>query len=175
MTGRGFIAPAGGALLVLLALAAAQADASGREHLGQPAAQRLCDGRWGLARAHRGAYVALVPPAAFQGVFGDGERLVFIKRLDGVAGDALTHRDGALCLPARCYRPARGTDGAVPALTPPQIIPEGKLAAFGDSPTSLDSRYAAIGLFDRSDILAAGWPIPFWHWTEVRAWLDRRQ
>jgi hypothetical protein len=64
-------------------------------------AYAMVGGAW---LAHRGAYVALVPPAAFQGVFGDGERLVFIKRLDGVAGDALTHRDGALCLPARCYR-----------------------------------------------------------------------
>jgi conjugal transfer pilin signal peptidase TrbI len=174
MTGRGFIAPAGGALLVVLLwlpLKLTHLVVNTSDSLPHNA-YAMVDGAW-LAR--RGAYVALVPPAAFQGVFGDGERLVFIKRLDGVAGDALTHRDGAVCLPARCYRPARGMDGAVPALTPPQIIPEGKLAAFGDSPTSLDSRYAAIGLFDRSDILAAGWPIPFWHWTEVRAWLDRRQ
>jgi hypothetical protein len=67
MTGRGFIAPAGGALLVLLVwlpLKLTHLVVNTSDSLPHNA-YAMVDGAW-LAR--RGAYVALVPPAAFQGV-----------------------------------------------------------------------------------------------------------
>lgn len=123
---------------------------------------------WPLIIA-RDSYVAAHVPAAYA---EDLEGLVFVKRIVGVPGDILRHENGALCVASECFPVALVNGAPFDALTAEGPIPAGHYAAFADAPDSLDSRYASVGLFAREDIIAAGWPIPIPHWTEVKAWLE---
>jgi len=116
-----------------------------------------------------GAYVALKTPDALKQTLGDTP---LVKQVRGIAGDRLVHRGEALCIHDTCFKAEQKPDDTPLGLTPSQIIPDGQFAAFGTSENSLDSRYKIIGLFRVEDVIAVGFPIPFPHWTEVKAWID---
>lgn len=117
-----------------------------------------------------GAVISADPPASYAARF-DG--LLFTKRVVGLPGDRIEHRDGAVCVAGECF-PLALKDGApfAPALAE-GVIPDGHYAAFGSSADSLDSRYATVGLFARESIRAVGVGttlVP--HWKELKAWAD---
>lgn len=114
----------------------------------------------------RGAVVVVDPPKTLSSQF---EGLVFTKRLVGLPGDEIIHRDGALCLKDQCFARALKDGKPFGALTAPQIIPQGHVALFGETTTSLDSRYAAVGLFPTDSIRAVGVSIPgFPAWEDLK-------
>jgi len=123
--------------------------------------------RWPLILS-RGAYVAFQPPAGLAPHF---EGLSFIKRIVGVAGDRVASNGESVCIAGICRTllPTLSADGVL--ATPEGVIPEGFIAVFGDSPDSLDSRYAVVGLVPTADVQAAGIPVPLPHWREVQTWL----
>lgn len=115
----------------------------------------------------RGSYVAFRSPEVVDARF---QSLPFVKRIVGLPGDVITSTDTQVCVASECRT-------LLPKLTEKglQSLSEGTVRAdefvvFGDSPDSLDSRYALIGTVARSDILAVGYPVPIPHWTEWTAW-----
>lgn len=113
----------------------------------------------------RGSIVVLDPPPRFAKKF---EGLVFTKRLVGLPGDVITHQEGGLCINDACF--AQGTKNGQPfgTLLPEGIIPAGQLAIFGETETSLDSRYAEVGLFSIESLRAVGIAIPgFPAWEDL--------
>lgn len=119
-----------------------------------------------------GVVIAADPPAAVRQRF---EGVVFMKRVVGMPGDVITHSaSGAVCVRDECFAPLmEGGRPFAPPL-PPGVIPEGAVAAFGESPDSLDSRYALIGLFPVVDVQAVGFGtnlVP--HWTVIAKWLEK--
>ena len=121
----------------------------------------------------KGAIISVTPPHVFAGQF---QGLYFTKEVVGLPGDEITHNStGEVCVSGHCY-PLWLKDGQpFAAAIAPGVIPEGMVAAFGQSPDSLDSRYDVVGLFPMSQIAAVGFGtdlVP--HWKELKAWLDAR-
>jgi len=113
----------------------------------------------------RGAVVLIPPPARFADKFPD---LNFAKRLAGLPGDQIRHDGASVCINESCF--AQGLKDGKPfgTLLPEGVIPQGAIALMGETPNSLDSRYAEVGLFQIRDVIAVGVPIPqFPHWTEL--------
>ncbi|WP_424753226.1 S26 family signal peptidase [Methylobacterium sp.] len=118
-----------------------------------------------------GVVIAADPPEAVRDRF---EGVYFMKRVVGVAGDVIRHdADGAVCVRARCFPPLMVEGRPFAPALPEGVIPEGAVAAFGDSPDSLDSRYAIIGLFPVAQVQAVGFGASFVpHWTVIAKWLN---
>ena len=115
----------------------------------------------------RGSVVVAPPPARYADKF---EGLVFTKRLIGKPGDMITHEPGAVCITGHCFELAKRDGQSFGAPLEAGQIPPGFVALFGDTPSSLDSRYQAVGLFAISDIIAVGFAIPgFPHWSSLPA------
>ena len=117
----------------------------------------------------RGGYIAAVPPEHYREALAD---LVMVKRVVGLPGDQIRHEDGALCIRETCFEPMKVGERIFAPLTAEGTIPPDQYAAFADAPDSLDSRYETVGFFSRSQIAAAGWPIPIPHWKDIKSWLD---
>ncbi|WP_158972259.1 S26 family signal peptidase [Chachezhania sediminis] len=101
-----------------------------------------------------------------------GQNLYLAKRIVGVPGDAIAHVEGRICLRGQCFAPFVEEGHAVAALWSATRVPEGQIAIFGESADSLDSRYEIIGGIPVEDVIAVGFPIPFPHWSELKAWLE---
>ena len=117
----------------------------------------------------KGAIVAVPPPAVF------GDRLSgasVVKRVAGLPGDVIQHNDGKVCVLPECFAPEmRGGKPFAPLLQE-GVIPEGRIAIFGDAPDSFDSRYASFGLIPMDQVEAVGVALDgFPHWTRIAAWL----
>lgn len=113
----------------------------------------------------RGAVVLIAPPERFADKF---EGLQFAKRLTGLPGDVIRHEGGAVCINAACFAQAQKNGEPFGTLLPEGRIPDGAIALMGESPSSLDSRYAEVGLFTTRDVIAVGVPIPWFpHWTDL--------
>lgn len=97
----------------------------------------------------RGSYVAFTPPKRFDRGF------YFVKQVIGVEGDAVVHIGDEVCINNRCFTPTNEAP-VFSALIERQIIPKGYYYVAGETNTSLDSRYAALGLIPKSAILASG-------------------
>lgn len=113
-----------------------------------------------------GAVVALELPDALRGKFGDHD-LYLTKRIVGVAGDRVSRVGNSLCINQSCVEGQLKDGALVSPLWEGGVIPDGMIAVFGDSPDSLDSRYAVIGPRPVADVVAAGVEIPFPHWTDL--------
>ena len=120
--------------------------------------------------APRGAVVALELPEALRAQFGD-EPFYLTKRVAGVAGDPVRSNERELCINARCVTAQVRNGQAVAQIWQGSEVPEGSILVLGDSPDSLDSRYAVIGPRPVSEIVAVGFAIPFPHWSELGEWL----
>lgn len=146
-------------------LANLQLTLNGTESLPEPA---YLQWHWPKYLWH-GAVVSLPPPAIF-GHKLDGMSVV--KRIGGMPGDPIRNFGDQVCVAGTCYK-AQIKDGKPYApLLPDGVVPDGKLAIFGDAPNSLDSRYVPFGLVNISDVEAVGVPLnSFPRWTEVAAWL----
>jgi type IV secretory pathway protease TraF len=120
----------------------------------------------------RGAVIAATPPPSYGQTF---EGLLITKKIVGLPGDVVTHDGDAVCVAGQCFALfIRDGRPFAPPLAEGEI-PEGFYAAFGASDDSLDSRYATIGLFEETRIVAVGIGtniIP--HWKDLKAWADAR-
>jgi len=124
-----------------------------------------------LSNLHpKGSYVAFEAPSIVAQEF---KSLSFVKRVVGIEGDEVTVDGGEVCVDGQCRELL--DDLAVKGFSALEagIIPEGRIAVFGDAPNSLDSRYAAVGLIAEDKIQAVGLPIPVPNWKVVRSWLDQ--
>ena len=119
----------------------------------------------------RGAYVAFDPTPEVASAF---QNLAFIKRIVGLEGDVVTHRDGAVCVRDECrtLEPRMIAAGYKPA--PEGPVPEGKIMVFADAPNSIDSGYAVIGAVRHESVRAVGIPLALPHWKEMAPWLASR-
>lgn len=116
-----------------------------------------------------GGIVVADPPARLAHKF---EGMVFAKRLGGKAGDIVRHDGTAVCINANCYTQTIKNGAPFGSLLKAGPIPEGFVALFGETPTSLDSRYAEVGLFPVSSIRGVGFSIPFFpDWIDLAAWV----
>ena len=117
-----------------------------------------------------GAYVAIKPPTAFERIF---EGAYFVKEVRGLNGDIIRHgKRDEICLQNACYELLENRADILQNPIESGEIPQGRFAAFGTAPNSLDSRYEVIGLFLRENIVAVGVPLRIPHWKEIKAWLD---
>lgn len=108
---------------------------------------------------NEGAVVSAEMPDLLKDKFGE---FLFVKRIGGMPGDHVSVRDdGAPCVRDVCYTLAKKDGKPVGSALPEGTIPEGHYALFGDGETSLDSRYAAIGLVSLDDLKGRGWAIPW--------------
>ncbi len=114
----------------------------------------------------RGGIVALKLPGVLQEKFSS-DYLVLTKRVAGLAGDPV-HREGnTLCINETCVEGQVKEGALVSPLWDGDVVPAGTVAILGDSPDSLDSRYAVIGPRPVAEVVAVGFEIPFPHWTEL--------
>lgn len=116
-----------------------------------------------------GVIVATALPEVLRDRFGD-HGLYLTKRIVGVAGDPVQQTGTTLCIKATCVEGLTKDGQLVTPLWKGDTVPQGMIALFGDSPDSLDSRYAIIGPRPVTDVIAAGIEIPFPHWTELQEW-----
>ena len=114
-----------------------------------------------------GSYIAFKSPEAVDERFREFD---FIKRVAGVPGDAVITTGNRVCVNQRCriLQDSLVARGIAP--TPSMVLERDQFMAFADSEDSLDSRYAVIGPIQFGSIEAVGFPIPFPHWKEIRAW-----
>ena len=113
-----------------------------------------------------GAIVAVEMPEILEGKFG-GHELYLTKRIAGVAGDPVRRSGNSLCINGTCVEGQLKNGALVAPLWQGDAVPDGMIAVFGDSPDSLDSRYAVIGPRPVAEVVAAGFEIPFPHWTDL--------
>jgi type IV secretory pathway protease TraF len=99
--------------------------------------------------------------------------LSFVKRVVGTEGDKIAVDGDEVCIEGQCrvLLDTLMVKGFAPLEV--GVVPQGRIAVFGDAPNSLDSRYAAVGLIGQEHIQAVGWPILVPNWKVVRAWLDQ--
>jgi conjugal transfer pilin signal peptidase TrbI len=124
-----------------------------------------------IANVHpKGSYVAFEAPSIVADEF---KSLSFVKRVVGIEGDHIAVDGDEVCVDGQCrvLLDALTVKGFAPLEA--GVVPQGRVAVFGDAPNSLDSRYAAVGLIAEEHIQAVGWPIPVPNWKVVRAWLDQ--
>ncbi|OUS06297.1 hypothetical protein A9Q96_09995 [Rhodobacterales bacterium 52_120_T64] len=116
-----------------------------------------------------GAYVAIKPPSAFKEIF---EGVYFVKEVRGLDGDIIRHGPGdKVCVSNACYALLENRADILREPVDAGEIPQGKFAAFGTAPDSLDSRYSVVGLFARENVVAVGVPLRIPHWKEIKAWI----
>ncbi|WP_052248835.1 S26 family signal peptidase [Leisingera sp. ANG-Vp] len=113
-----------------------------------------------------GAIVAVEMPEVLKGKLS-GHELYLTKRIAGVAGDPVQRLGNSICINDTCVEGQLKDGAPVAPLWDGEVVPEGTIAVFGDSPDSLDSRYAVIGPRPVAEVVAAGFEIPFPHWTEI--------
>lgn len=119
----------------------------------------------------RGRVVAAELPEALQEIF-EGKDLYLTKRIVGIAGDPI-HRNGdQICVFETCVNGQRKDGVLVAPLLKADRVPTGTIVLFGESDDSLDSRYDIIGAIPIENVVAAGFAIPFPHWSKVREWLQ---
>ncbi|QEP30430.1 S26 family signal peptidase [Pukyongiella litopenaei] len=119
----------------------------------------------------RGAVVAIDLPEVLAEKL-EGDRIYLTKRVAGLAGDPVVQRrDDRLCIATRCVEAQRRDGALLLPLWDAAEVPAGSIAVLGDSPDSLDSRYAVIGAIPHTAIRAVGIAIPFPHWTTLAEWL----
>lgn len=107
-----------------------------------------------------GAVVAATMPDVLAEKFGEH---LYVKKIGGLPGDTVTVlQDGTPCIRNVCYALARKDGAPLGPSLPEGVIPEGYYALFGDGETSLDSRYAAIGLISADKLRGRGWAIPWY-------------
>lgn len=118
----------------------------------------------------KGSYVAFEAPSIVADEF---KSLSFVKRVVGTEGDQIAVDGDEVCVDGQCrlLMDALMVKGFAPLEA--GLVPEGRVAVFGDAPNSLDSRYAAVGLIAEENIQAVGLPIPVPNWKVVRTWLDQ--
>ena len=116
---------------------------------------------WPVLRDY-GIFVSFNPPKELDRGFP------FIKRITGIPGDHISIEDGQSCINGTCLT-LTGEEPYFKTATPTQVIPEGYFYVAGDTPTSFDSRYAALGLISEDQIIAAGWALNF-----MPAWEGRQ-
>ena len=114
----------------------------------------------------RDAIVVSDPPARFTDKFAG---LVFTKHLKGLPGDRIVHVDGNVCIKDACFAPGIKEGESFGTPLAQGIIPQGYVALFGETNTSLDSRYQEVGLFPISGIKGVGFAIPYFpDWTVLK-------
>ena len=118
----------------------------------------------------KGSYVAFDGPGQYNTLFSG---LVFVKKVFAVAGDELRVEEGQVCVEATCFPVGQGSASRGLTLNKATIVPEGRIAVFGTSPDSLDSRYAQIGFIRTRDLVGVGVPLPIPHWENLKLWMDR--
>lgn len=116
----------------------------------------------------KGIYVAFETPEILKDKF---TQIQFVKRLVGRPGDKIRSSDTQVCIEDDCrtLHPKMIAAGYKPLQS--GVIPQGQYLVFGDTPDSLDSRYAVIGTISEDKISASGLPIPLPHWKDIAAWL----
>jgi len=124
--------------------------------------------RWPLLITS-GSYVAFEAPDVV------GERFQaysFVKRVVGVPGDTVQVSGNQVCVNEDCrtLQESLLEKGIEPIAA--MTLKAGQYLVFGDAPDSLDSRYALIGAIPHEKIEAVGFPIPFPHWKEIKAWFE---
>lgn len=119
-----------------------------------------------------GAIVALKMPDVLQaGLDLEDGQAVLVKRVVANAGTPIRRDGQALCVSDRCLGPFERSDGKALAMWDGETVPRGTVFVAGDSPHSLDSRYAAIGPRPIGDVLAVGISVPLPDWRSLRALL----
>ena len=105
----------------------------------------------------KGRVAAFTPPQGFD------PNLPFIKRIAGAPGDLVEVKgDEVFVDGVRIGKAMTATRGGEPL----QIIPEGVISPnhyfmAGETPSSLDSRYAFVGYIHRDRIQTVGWELPW--------------
>jgi len=96
----------------------------------------------------------------------------FVKRVVGVPGNTVQVSGNQVCVNEDCrtLQESLVEKGIEPIS--PMTLEAGQYLVFGDAPDSLDSRYALIGAIPHEKIEAVGFPIPFPHWKEIKAWFN---
>lgn len=106
----------------------------------------------------RGSVVASEMPEVLKAKFGDFR---FVKRIRGMPGDEIFLNDkGEPCIEDDCFPPFLEDGQPVGEVIKPGVIPEDHYALFGTEADSLDSRYLAIGLISKDQLVGRGWPLP---------------
>ncbi len=108
----------------------------------------------------RGAYVAFDIPAELDTVCGFCE--VMVKRVIGLPGDEITYFATAIEVGGQRFElsPEAQELGLSPARIG-AVVPAGHVLAFGDTPTSIDSRYSIVGAVSlQSSALGFSAPLP---------------
>lgn len=114
-----------------------------------------------------GVIVATDLPTVLKERFA-GHEVYLTKRIVGVAGDPVRRIGTRLCINVTCVDGYLKDGVPVTPLWQGDTVPDGTIALFGDSPDSLDSRYAIIGPRPVHEVVAAGVEIPFPHWSALR-------
>ena len=114
-----------------------------------------------------GSYIAFKSPDAVDERFREFD---FIKRVAGVPGDEVITTGNRVCVNQRCRSLQASLVARGFAPTQSTVLERDQFMAFADSEDSLDSRYAVIGPIRFETIEAVGFPIPFPHWKEIKAW-----
>lgn len=121
----------------------------------------------------RGSVVALeMPEPLRKGLDLDEGQAVLVKRVVGIPGDRVQHSRDGLCVGHACLVAHPRSDGSGLDLWAGDVVPTDAVFVVGESATSLDSRYAAIGPRPVDDILAVGFPVRFPNWRALRVMLD---
>lgn len=116
-----------------------------------------------------GSYVAFEAPDVVAERF---QAYSFVKRVVGVPGDTVEVSGNRVCIKNDCRELQESLiDKGVEPIAA-QTLGAGQYLVFGDAPESLDSRYALIGAIPIEKIEAVGFPIPFPHWKEIKAWFN---
>lgn len=118
-----------------------------------------------------GAIVATLLPNVLAARF-EGKDLLLTKRVVGVSGDPVHSTPMELCVRDVCAKGLEKDGQVVAPIWQGTEVPEGTILVFGESPDSLDSRYAAIGPIPVDHVQAVGVEIPFPHWTKLAEWLE---
>lgn len=105
----------------------------------------------------RGEYVAFLPPP---NRFYPAD-MAFVKIVAGVPGDVVERRGRSFYVAGRFVGDAKthSQDGEPMAPNSTGVIPKGRYFLVTPSKDSLDSRYAVIGLIDRSRIYGVSRPV----------------
>ncbi len=108
----------------------------------------------------KGAVIAAEMPEPLKAKF-DGFQ--YVKVIRGLPGDEIT-LDGAgnPCINAfECFPLSRENGEPISPAIKPGVIPANHFAVFGTSDDSLDSRYAAIGLVHKDELIGRGIALPW--------------
>lgn len=107
------------------------------------------------------AVVAAKMPDVLQPKFGDEN--LYVKRIGGIPGDVITldHLGNPCIADFECFPLQIKNGKPISSAIPPGVIPADHFAVFGTSEDSLDSRYEAIGLIHKDDLVGRGVAVPW--------------